>query len=113
MTWCKSLLLACGIGLLGSSAYAETFIKRGNNGTASCDLYCRSSDFGGIERTGECVQSYRQDTGQAIGCNVTPGLLSNAQELTCTCTKARVKYGNNGTATCNQYCMGTQYGGWR
>lgn len=94
-----------------STSNLPTFDKGGNNGTASCDTYCAGPQWGGLSETGICLSAQRGDNGQDIACDQVPGLLHNAP-LRCSCVKATVKVGNNGWATCNQYCEGTQWGGW-
>ncbi len=69
-----------------------TFIKDGDNGTASCDVFCGGSQWG---KVGSCVDSELQTNasatiaGQAVAydadCSVTPGLIRNGAELTCIC----------------------------
>ena len=60
-------------------------IKRGNNGTVSCDEYCRGSlvhNWPGV--VGKCVISCNQLTGEIVSCSNVPGFL-NGPELTCGC----------------------------
>lgn len=96
-----------------------TFTKHGNNGTSSCNVFCDShggTEWVGVDWSGgagRCVGAVRQDTNppQAIGCGTTPGYLGGP-ELTCECANAEVKTGNNGTASCSDFCAGPQWGGF-
>ena len=63
------------------------FVKHGNNGTVSCNTYCSSQQWGGPTSYGGCRSATRADLNKAIDCNDVPGLLPNANELTCTCIK--------------------------
>jgi hypothetical protein len=70
----------------GSRMYcspAAIFVKHGNNGTVSCDTYCRGSQWGQV---GTCVASFDNKNGTGRDGNYLPGFLDGA-ELTCTCVK--------------------------
>ncbi len=59
------------------------FIKHGNNGTVSCDTYCRSSRWPG--GTGRCLTANRMDrNGESVPCENAVGFIG-PHELTCGC----------------------------
>jgi hypothetical protein len=74
------------ITLHGTVLAAGWFVKKGNNGTVSCQQYCASPQWAG--GVGLCRSAQNQNTQAAAGCGDVPGLLSNAAELTCVCSPA-------------------------
>ena len=99
-----TIALAVTVGLLTvTNSYADTFQKYGNNGTASCSDFCARSG-GTPPIVGACL-SGEMPGGKRISCNITPGHIYDGQ-LICECSELKtfVKYGNNGTATCNDFC---------
>jgi hypothetical protein len=61
----------------------DFFIKKGNNGTVSCNTFCSGSQWGQV---GKCVASFDNKNGTGQDGNYLPGFL-NGLELTCTCVK--------------------------
>lgn len=59
----------------------SVFIRHGNNGTVSCDNFCRRN-IDGI--SGKCVASVNTTNGAVVPCNKATGYLGEP-ELTCTC----------------------------
>lgn len=83
-----------------------TFVKHGNNGTVSCNTFCAGSQWGN-DQVGTCASAFNTKYGQSTVCGDVPGDLGGP-ELTCSCFQdATVRYGNNGTINCNQYCART------
>lgn len=78
-------------------------VKKGNNGSTSCEIFCRGPQYG---RVGTCQSAFNQDSHEGLGCNDVPGLLPNNAELTCICRFEGVfaKPGNNGSTSCNRFC---------
>ncbi len=82
------------------------FLKYGNNGTQSCDGYCAGAQWG---PTGTCVGGQALD----VPCSQATGYFTNQSGLMCTCTNNGQifdKFGNDGSASCNTYCAGAQWG---
>ncbi len=77
------------------------FVKHGNNGTVSCNEFCVGSQWGD-DQVGTCASAVLE--GSPVSCSHVPGLLGGP-ELTCNCYQnATVRYGNNGTVNCNEFC---------
>ncbi len=90
---------------LALASQGSTFVKTGNNGTASCDTFCASAVWG--NQVGTCASAFNTSTDSSVECHVAPGFLKGAQ-LTCVCNNdAIVRYGNNGTASCQDFCQRT------
>lgn len=62
------------------------FDKHGNNGTVSCNTYCKGAQWPGGR--GLCFTGMRADKGWSVSCDAVPGLLPNGAELSCTCQSA-------------------------
>lgn len=98
--------------LLGSEEHFTSptagYIKRGNNGTVTCDQYCKG-DWGRAKYD-KCVGAYDNVAKKHIECGSARGY--NAKEVTCMCDHVRsnVKNGNNGSVNCDEYCRGMQWG---
>lgn len=74
------------VGAAGVCSCAQSpnlFVKKGNNGTVTCDTFCRGSQWGQV---GTCVASFDNKNGTGRDGNYLPGFL-NGPELTCTCVK--------------------------
>ena len=56
-------------------------LKHGNNGTVSCEVFCRGKWNGGPR--GSCVRAYANNTRKPIGCNVVGGATPGG--VTCEC----------------------------
>jgi hypothetical protein len=86
-------------------AGVPAFIKHGDNGAAACDAFCAGSQWGPV---GVCLGSLATN----FPCSQAPGYLSNGSELACTCDTGGTftKPGDNGTASCDTYCAGSQWG---
>ena len=77
------------------------FVKYGNNGTVSCNEFCVGSQWGD-DQVGTCASAVLE--GSPVSCSHVPGFLEGP-ELTCNCYQnATVRYGNNGTVNCNEFC---------
>lgn len=63
------------------SATLPYFHKPGNNGTATCDVYCAGSQWGQL---GTCVGAQNASTGEYVSCSTTVGGL---QGLRCWCSR--------------------------
>jgi Peptidase_C39 like family len=70
-------------GICECAQASNLFVKHGNNGTVTCDTYCRGSQWGQV---GTCVASFDNKNGSGRDGNYLPGFL-NGPELTCTCVK--------------------------
>jgi hypothetical protein len=76
----------------------SAFTKHGNNGTVSCDTYCRGVQWG---ETGTCVGSSLQTNasvtlgGASVSydadCSIKPGFLDNAAEMACVCSASALR----------------------
>jgi len=111
----NNAIMLLGIVNLLIAAHAGEFVKNGNNGTVSCDIFCGaaigdSPVWGG--QIGYCKSAVNEDTKKSTSCNSVPGLLSPKQ-LTCFCESenAFIKHGNNGTVSCDTFCQGSRWGG--
>jgi hypothetical protein len=100
----------CAAGFLpcnaGCCAAPPTFLKYGNDGTMSCDAYCASNAAGA---SGVCVFAQALD----VPCGQATGYFSNKASLSCTCASGGVTFdkpGNDGSASCDTYCAGAQWG---
>ena len=74
------------VGAAGVCSCAQSpdfFVKKGNNGTVTCNTYCRGSQWG---RVGTCIASFDNKNGTGRDGNYLPGFL-NGPELTCSCAK--------------------------
>jgi hypothetical protein len=82
-----------------------TYDKPANNGTVSCETYCRGPQWG---RVGTCFGARQTNGSQRVSCTeVRPGT-----HLTCECGQAKFdKPGNNGTVSCDTFCQGAQWSG--
>ncbi len=55
-----------------------SFVKHGNNGSVSCDTFCRGAQWGPVAA---CTSAQASN----VPCGQVPGWLSNGSELSCTC----------------------------
>jgi hypothetical protein len=98
-----------------------TFEKHNDNGSATCSQYCENA-FADWGQYGLCEGSRVDDgplTGSGIGCDQTLPSLGN---VTCYCRSQVAprkpvppqfsKRGNNGTATCHEFCEGVGHPEW-
>jgi V8-like Glu-specific endopeptidase len=84
-----------------------SFTKNGNNGTVSCNQFCGGRDWAG--GVGSCVRAHAPSLG-TISCSSSPGEL-HGEQLTCECLQDGFsKPGNNGTVSCQQFCLGDIWG---
>ena len=70
-------------GVCSCAASPAFFVKKGNNGTVTCDTFCRGSQWGEV---GRCVGCFDNKNGTGQGCNYLPGFLEGP-ELTCSCVR--------------------------
>jgi hypothetical protein len=70
-------------GVCSCAQSPDFFVKKGNNGTVTCNTYCRGAQWG---RVGTCVASFDNKNGTGRDGNYLPGFL-NGPELTCSCAK--------------------------
>ena len=80
--------------------FAETFVKHGNNGTASCLDFCANGirwpkDNGSM---GACISAVISHKNESIACSNKPGHLPEG-ELTCTCEAGKLPIRANLTNT--------------
>ena len=92
-------------GSTSGDASNAPFIKHGDNGDAACDAFCAGSQWG---RVGTCLGTMTTN----LACSQAIGRLTNGAELVCTCESGAmfVKNGDDGTASCDVYCAGSQWG---
>ncbi|MDB4928634.1 MAG: peptidase [Myxococcaceae bacterium] len=107
------ILLLVTTLVVSGTAFAEDFDKPGNNGSASCSRFCSNDGSRGWGRAGTCVSGTVIGTGASVGCGIAPG-----SPVMCRCSAppgpppgAFEKGGNNGSATCTEYCSNRSRGG--
>jgi hypothetical protein len=77
--------LAAAVTGLGS-VRMQSFVKRGNNGAVTCDLFCSSAQWGG--GVGGCLGAYSQRGSQFVACSAELGASTTANaEVTCFCAR--------------------------
>lgn len=104
------------IALAGFSTavLSREFVKNENNGTVSCNTFCASQNghqpvWG--NQVGYCRSATNEYTGESDSCRSVPGLIPQGRQLTCVCNDdVIIKHGNNGTASCDAFCQGYQWG---
>jgi hypothetical protein len=114
----KILLAYAFVSIMTPAAFGDVFLKRGNNGTVSCEKYCANDDQNWGE-LGACY-SAKGISGKYAGrdwqCNVPlPADKSEKEELGCWCLSplpapagSIERHGNNGTISCNAFCPRTK-----
>lgn len=75
-----ALLILCLVS--NTAALAGTFFKGGNNGTVSCETYCKGERWGQV---GSCEWAQRRDTMMPVACDVATGRLDEGY-LLCACS---------------------------
>jgi hypothetical protein len=59
---------------------AKMFVKGGNNGSVSCDVYCQGAQWGA---TGSCVGARRASDKGYVGCDTVIGTATSSAECVC------------------------------
>ena len=87
----------------------NTKVKTGNDGSVSGDQYCLGSWAGGP--FGKCISVLDTATNKIIPCSSIRGKTTPSSQVTVTCGIDKIKNGNNGTISGDQYCSSTSDGG--
>ena len=87
--------------------FSQAFVKHGDNGTATVDVYCSGAQWGTVGYSSSASITN-------LPASLYPGINPYGQsELTCTCSNASgqfIKHGDNGTASCDTFCAGAEWG---
>jgi hypothetical protein len=87
----------------------NTKVKTGNDGSVSGDQYCAGSWAGGP--FGKCISVLDTATNKIIPCSSIRGKTTPGSQVTITCANNKIKTGNDGSVSGDQYCAGDWAGG--